>query len=110
MSVVLCPDTRKLSPEAARNIWWEVSVGKAITKPIMRLAGWEALCAAVTGKVFAFPLPEANCLVELDRTFKTESEALAFILQSVRPQLPVQRLEGPAAMAERQRVWRVDGK
>lgn len=112
MNVVLCPDTRKLSPQDARNLWWELQTSKAPTNNKGRLQGYGPTCVVLSGHTFGRATVDHTTLLRGEsQTFRTESDALRAvndISRTIPRSTPV--LHGSAAMAERQRVWRVDGK
>lgn len=112
-NVVLCHDTRKLSPEQARKVWWEISIGRSPTTSHAQHMGWGPVCFVVSGMVFADAdkLPGVLELCDLRKTCRTEAHALELVAEHAQRLIAIPRLCGPtAAMAERQRVWRVDGR
>lgn len=116
MTVVLCPDTRKFSPEKARQSWWEIQIGSAPTTIKGRMQGFGPTCSVLSGLTFvSFGSDSRAALAPLlpfltderTETFRSEAEARRKV-DSLHDALPraLPTLYGAAAMAERSRVWR----
>ena len=107
MKIVLCPDTRRMSPEEARKNWWEIQLGAAQTTPRARAAGWPAVCSTLDYLAYG-KAPELGPLMGGDFSqFRTESAAQSVVYSVERQIRSIPHLSGPAAQAERTRVWRV---
>lgn len=109
MPVVLCPDTRKLAPEDARKVWWELAIWTTPTRPLARQMGWGPLAYVVSGMVFgdADKIPGVLQLCEVNKSFRSEGHALELVTEHADRLKALPRLCGSAAASERSRVWRV---
>jgi len=115
MPVVLCPDTRRQSPEVARMGWWELAIGQAPTNAKGRAQGFGPVCFVLSGSCFlqgSLPvslLGLSSFLAEdHTETFKTEQAALNR-LEALLKSVPrgYLTLQDRSARTERTRVWRV---
>lgn len=105
MPVTICFDTRNLSPENAKKIWWEISISIAPATARGRALGFDKYVYTVNGLCLGHN-QAAEHLVELDKSFKTADEAVQFSEKQAR-EIGLPCLHGIAAAAERSRVWRV---
>lgn len=103
MNIAMCPDTRNLAPQDARTRWWELQTGTYVGGVCRYFLGVKVFGTAPAERIWsvlgfddvqAFTSPQGR-----DAYAQT-------CIKSMRG-AGLHGLTGPAALAERQRVWRV---
>ena len=103
MNIAMCPDTRNLAPHDARTRWWELQTGTYAGGGRRYLLGVKVFGTAPAERIWGvLGFDDVQAF-----TSPMGRDAYAQTCIKSMQAAGLHGLTGPAALAERQRVWRV---